>query len=594
MKLKNIKYITCAALLLSVASCKKDILQETNPNEVSTDIYFTNLKETNTGLNSVYNALLDEDILGIAQEAWRSDMGWPGFGRPIPNGSVKEGINFYFHSVTNSLEYVNNKWQACYKAIFFANQVIEALEKLQPTLKTADELALYKVQMGQARFVRGLMHFYLHSAYNKGSVIIRDKVPISADDYNKPLSSSQEVKDFFRADLKYAYDNLPAKYTAITDLGRATKGAAATILGTSFLYEKDYPTAKTYFNDVITNTDYGYALVKDLSLLFTTAGEFNSESIFELAYNTEHNVAISVFGDGVLSNTVGFLSTSNTGFFMPAWIISAYKNETVDINDPQNYYQDPTSPSGKRLYKLSKRARAMIATIEDEKTIFYKTDVTSANARFSSNGWGFGYYKKYLNYDILTAEGAGGTRGQRSSGKNITVNRLGDVYLMQAECLIKTGDVSGALKLMNAVRNRWALELLGPADAQYPGAQFNGTLYTDITLMNQLMYIDKPLEMSVEGNAIRWYDLRRWGILKSNFQNLASKTFYADSYTYTDLAGKSVTKAKTSVVTIAPANATGDAIINYEYDDAAINFNDNEAYLPIPSSELQANSALRK
>ena len=46
------------------------------------------------------------------------------------------------------------------------------------------------------------------------------------------------------------------------------------------------------------------------------------------------------------------------------------------------------------------------------------------------------------------------------SGKNITVNRLSDVYLMYAECLLETtNDITTALEYINKVRERWALPL---------------------------------------------------------------------------------------------------------------------------------------
>ena len=54
--------------------------------------------------------------------------------------------------------------------------------------------------------------------------------------------------DFFRADLEYAYANLPAQMELKT---RADAGAAATILGTSYLYEGKPLIAKVYFNDII-------------------------------------------------------------------------------------------------------------------------------------------------------------------------------------------------------------------------------------------------------------------------------------------------------------------------------------------------------
>jgi len=193
-----------------VVSCDDENLEVVNPNESSTGSFWKNLSDTNIGLSAAYNALLDEDIYMIVREGMRSDMGWPGFGRPIANAAANRIM--YELTYTNSSGYVTEKWNATYKAIFRANQVIEGLEGLEDGLTSEEEIESWTIQMGQARFIRGLMHFYLHSAYNQGSVIIRDKVPVDTEDFNKAVSPASEVIEFARRDLEFAYDNLPAVY----------------------------------------------------------------------------------------------------------------------------------------------------------------------------------------------------------------------------------------------------------------------------------------------------------------------------------------------------------------------------------------------
>ena len=263
-----------AASLL--VACDDDNLNEINPNNLSTSSFWKNLKDTNAGLAGAYNAMLNEDVLNILSEAIRSDMGWPGYGRPVTN---RDGLKtIYEQTYTQSDGIVQSKWDACYTVIFRANQVIGALDRIKETIAEQD-LGLWTLQMGQARFLRGLGHFYLHSSYNGGRIILRNKVPLTTEDFELPLSSAEEVKTFFREDLEYAFENLPSEYNnPETESGRATRGAAATILGTSYLYDKDYTTALPYLNSVINSGVY--ELVEDMTLLFTTAGEFNKESIF--------------------------------------------------------------------------------------------------------------------------------------------------------------------------------------------------------------------------------------------------------------------------------------------------------------------------
>ncbi len=53
--------------------------------------------------------------------------------------------------------------------------------------------------------------------------------------------------------------------------------------------------AEPLFYEVITDKRYGYELVQDLSKMFTTAGEFNSESILKYLIRST-NVLISEHG----------------------------------------------------------------------------------------------------------------------------------------------------------------------------------------------------------------------------------------------------------------------------------------------------------
>lgn len=586
LRIKNILLVFITACL--VLACNDDSLTETNPNNLSTSSFWKNLKDTNSGLAATYNAMLNENVLSLLSEGIRSDMGWPGYGRPVSN---RDGLRtIYEQTYTQSDGLVQSKWDACYTVIFRANQVIEGLERIKETV-SEDDMDLWTVQMGQARFFRGLGHFYLHSAYNNGSIIIRKIVPVTTEDFELPLSPANEVLAFFREDLEYAYENLPAQYKNPDDeAGRVTKGTAATILGTSYLYEKDYAAALPYFNNVIRSGVY--ELVEDINLLFTTAGEFNKESIFELNYTNDYRTDIGVWQNNVLTNQLAVKTTNNEGPNLPAWLVNEYKTDPMDFADERNKYEDPLSPGDFITRTVSLRTSSMVAIVNDDDPLnLYYGDVTGIKVALGNFSWGFGRYKKYTNHDTGTGEG-GDPRGSRASGKNIIVNRLADVYLMQAECYIKTGNVLEALELINAVRYRWALRLLGPPNPKWPISTFDNEAYTETSIMEHLMYVEKPLELSMEGHQIRWNDLRRWGVIGDNFQRLSEKTFYATDHAVRKLDG-TLGKARpsSSIGTEAvPPIGSGLNVIDYEYDEAAANYKpDLHDYYFIPLGEIRSN-----
>ena len=590
MKKINIKYILMlfVTACLSVA-CDDDNLTEVNPNNLSVSSFWMNLKDTDGGLTATYNAMLNENLLGILNEGIRSDMGWPGFGRPRSN---RDGLRTFYEQTYNESDgFIQAKWDACYTLIFRANQVIEALERIESNI-TEGERNNWISQMAQARFFRGLGHFYLHSSYNNGNVIIRNKVPLTTEDLEQPVSPAAEVLSFFREDLQFAFDNLPLQYNnPQSNSGRVTKGTAATILGTSFLYESQYEAAIPLFNGVIRSGVY--ELVDDMDLLFTRAGEFNAESIFELNYTNDFRTDIGVFQPDVLTNQLAVKTTNNEGPNLPVWLVNEYKVDPIDFADERNTYEVPSSLGTFEQRSVSLRTNAMVAIVDDDDPInLYYQQVTGIRIVLGNSGWGFGRYKKYTNHDIGTGEGGMDPRGSRASGKNIVVNRLAEVYLMQAECLIKTGNISGALELINTVRHRWALRLLGPPNPKWPSSTFDDEVYDETRLMEHLMFTEKPLELSLEGHQTRWNDLRRWGVIRENFQRLSEQTFYASNKQVRRLDGTLGRARPSSSIGTTPIPAVGNGlnIIDYEYEDAAINYTPElHDYYPIPLGEIRTN-----
>lgn len=612
------KHTSVILVLALLFSCSPD-LTETNPNYTNSSDYWKNLTDTNNGLTTVYSTLLSQYVFNIREEMVRSDMGYYSNVRPLPFPTGDLGYTFWYQTFTNNNQFIDRHWAACYRGIFRANQVIEALEKLQATTTVLDT-EKWTYQMAQARFLRGLFHFYLYNSYNGGKIVIENHTPVVTDDFFKSVSPAAEVIDFIRTDLLYAFNNLPSTPTA--EKARATKAAAATLLGTSYLYEKGQEAqAIPYFNSVINNPAYklfGTTPAQDPIKMFYTANEFNSESIFEVNFDGTFRPELGTFDEESTTTRNAFLSFSqNLLFSAPAWVAYEYKSEPMDIKDARNYKGGIlTNP----LRTVPLRASAMVILPDDMDTQNYNTagvssiDLTTAGLTLSASGATnpariFAYYKKYLNVDLFTGEAANPLGVQKSS-KNFMIHRLSEVYLMQAECLIKGGDIAGALSLINKIRARWGLVLYGSVGEFGNGRTYDGVVYDAGSLMRKLMYVDKPLETSAEGHATRFTDLRRWGLLPSRFTELANKTYYVNDITYAKTIepnkGSNVTKYKAIVVdniakVIIRSNPAGDNLANHtvpnEFSEAAKNpftAGGGYDYLPLPSNEIGRNPNLNK
>ncbi len=611
MKTYKIKQlILCAGVFAGMVSCD-DYLTEVNPNEVQKTEYYKNLNETESGLTAVYATLRTQELLNIQMESYRSDLAYPGFGRPYPTDDSY--TKWYYHTYDNSTAEIQNKWAAIYKGLFRANQVIEGLNKLKASGALTTELMQqqWDEQMGQALFFRGTFHYYLSITFRHtdgNCAIIADKVAESLKEFHKPLSSVEEVLTFARKDLKKAYEMLPTKYDANAvskGEGRVTRATAATILGNSYLLTttKDDPnfmdnidSAMVYYADVVDNAEYGLKLVEDFSLINTYAGEFNTESIFEISYSKNHNSELSSWDENTMYNRLGFASENMS---VPVWLIHEYASEQMDPLDERNYYDsipnlETPEVTFRRPRLVTLRNSSMLAVVNDIHTSYYDSELVTEDILSQNWGYGFAFYRHYTEADITT-----GKRGNWYNGKNVVVNKLSEVMINYAECMIYKGQVKEALDMLNQIRRRWGLVLLGPDDGLgiYTYDNIN---YEADELLEHLMYTEKPLETSIEGYQTRWTDLRRWGIVEKRYQKLANMVFYATSFTYR-VNGKDYSKWNSMIVDEEPV-VTGTPVplntIDYEYDKTATTILIDKAkynyYYPIPLNEVQNNMNIAK
>jgi len=607
---RNILFSTIVALmgLFITTSCVDDMLEQSNPNGINKEDYFTNLDESETALNALYGTMRNHWIVSAKAESFRADIAHPG----RRSGNVNATEENYNQTFINTSTDLDKKWAAYYEGIFRANQLIEGLNKMRKNLDASNEelLIRWEEQMGQARFFRGLYHFYAHSLYNGGKILIRDTVPVRLTDFDTPLSESEDVISFFRSDLEYAFEKLPLTFD---ESGKVTKGTAATILGTSHLYEQEYELAKGYFDKVI--NEYGYELEYDMAKIFTDAGEFNSESIMEVAFSSEFLPELSQWDESSFHNRwarefAPWKYKGSTTIVPSAWLSWEYTNEPLDPKDERNLAKDYDGDGNPDLRGVSLRASAMVALAPDFEREYYLYPAPVYGNMFQNLTPAF--WKKYTNHDITDNENTVmGTNWK--SPCNIVMNRLSDVMLMQAECLLLgDGDVDGALKLINDVRRRWGLVLLG-TEAQsdkYNAVDhtFDDVAYDVASLMQHLMYKERPLELSAEGHSIRAIDMRRWQevpelnfTIKGRFEFLNSDLYHLVTYTFpepipnVDKPGKTVSSRAACHIQKGAANdsenETAVAMPN-EFGNAANFFTDDKAYLPIPLSEIQNNQAL--
>ena len=549
MKQHKLHILLISALAI-IYSCSDDRLDLENPNNLSADSFWSSESDLQQGLIATYAALQLDGLFGGAsatQHPVRSDTG-----RPNNWNANAIGLNKLAYNENSDI--VKKRWRDCYIGIYRANQVLANINNIE--LPSSSRIQIE----AEAKFLRGFYYYSLYRGYNNGSVIIHTTVPESSEDFYKSPSPAEDVYNLILSDLEFAYNNLPEQYENNQDIGRATWGAAAAMLGKLFINEHNYTDAKDKFQEIINSNLYG--LTANIGDNFDIEHEMNNESIFEIPFSTElksgtsNGAADGPLGSEATSRARTLATTQGGGYrtIMPSYYITMlFKNDVMDINNPIN-----ANRTGNANYSI--RASLSIAIADDDNTTLYQRP---SNQGGGYNNFEASYLKKFQNWTLFTES------DQSISGINERAIRLADIKLLYAECLLMLDEsYNEALEQVNAVRQRAGVVLL------------NSTDYNSESLMEHIMWVERPLELMFEGHDTRWEDLTRWGKVQEQYNLLASKRYV--------LIQKNLYEFDPNIHT----NFTEETALK-EFEDAAQAYQPGtHNYFPIPSTEQNSNPNL--
>ena len=223
-------------------------------------------------LNASYSGLQDLGVYGRAYWAlfeMRSDNTDQG---PDATGLARQytEINQFTEDPLN--EQVDAAWSGSYKVIANCNVILDRIENV-----VAIEAALKNRIKGEAIFLRSLMFYHLAVAF--GNIPLQ-LTPFSSGDVLSQVDATV-VYDQLVSDLTIAENNLPISYP-IDNVGRATKGAAATLLAKVQLTLGNTSEAETTLHRIVDN--YNYKLLPNYADIWGPDNENSEESIFEVQF----------------------------------------------------------------------------------------------------------------------------------------------------------------------------------------------------------------------------------------------------------------------------------------------------------------------
>ena len=264
-------YILAGLLALTLTACKEKFLNLAPVSAVNTSSYYQTQSDILTALNGAYGALQFNGQYGqlyVVAEIPSDDT------TPVLSGSVTDQDEFDKFYVRTTNPFILARWSDGYRGIYRCNTVVDRIAGI-----TMDE-TLKKRIVGEAKFLRALMYFNLVRVFGDVPLVLTEITdPLQGYEYGRaPVADvyAQIIKDLSDAEAA-----LPATY-GVADVGRATSGAAKSLLGKVYLTQKRYADAASKLKEVI---DLGiYALLPNYADLFVAANKNSKESIFEVQY----------------------------------------------------------------------------------------------------------------------------------------------------------------------------------------------------------------------------------------------------------------------------------------------------------------------
>ncbi len=448
-----------AMLLAALAGCSKDLNIEQNGALSQNDYYQTD-EEIESAISTVYSF-------------WRSwytsrvDM-LDTFSDDISKGGIN--VNWFgdwklrnIYTYNSGNEGLETYYKDCYIQIYYCNLVLD---------KATGNSDIQKRCIAEAKFFRAFSYFELAALWGE-TVPVVDHL-LTSDEYHVTRSQPGELWALVEQDLKDAISVLPAK-KALNDptANRVTKGAAQTVLGKAYLWQKKYQEAADAFEAVIGSGLY------DLW-----------DGDYDLLLHVEANYCCEKVLDAIVPNDQANVSTNSINRAIGRWGYQGFATSLMSLSPEAKskfYSGDNYFPPRKGLYD------AFLAEEGENGYRFKSTlrtvwELQDEGCTVTTDMPDHDLYFNWKNRPLQSDRMSTGVSSTSNQYINLPFIRYAEVLLLAAEAQLRAGNQAKADTYLNKVRTR----------AKLP--------FKTATL--DAIKLEKRLELCFEGT--RYMDLVRW------------------------------------------------------------------------------------
>jgi starch-binding outer membrane protein, SusD/RagB family len=450
MKSKFLKYlfVTGLGLTMILFSCTKLdekvyselIAEQFNPTEsdvasVMGPIY-SNLRNVVAGWAGLYDVVEESSDLIVT---------------PVrPNGWDDGGMyrRMHKHTWTPEEYHTGALWNRIYSGVNHANRALYMIESGQLPIATGKENYIAEIKVARAFY-----YYLLLDNFGNVPIVTQFDVP---DGFLPTQSTRKQVYDFVESEIKSNIELL-SEANDPTTYGRFNKWAAYTILAKIYLNAQVYTGTPQWTacidacNKVLTSGKYQLEPV--YSDLFKTNNEGSTETVFAVPFD-------DIYGPWLHwhMKTLHPLNQTTYNLLESPWGGSCAIPQFINTYSPNDKRLAQTWIRGQQF---SSNGDSLFCNLGADKMglpLNFINFVQSADYSAEDEGYRMGKYEIKM-----------GAKGQLSN--DVPFFRLADVMMMKAECLLRTGDASGAASIVTEVRRR---SFDNSADAIVTGAQLQG------------------------------------------------------------------------------------------------------------------------
>ena len=370
---------------------------------------------------------------------------------------------------------LGNEWGTLYEGITRCNMVLAKVPLI------VMDTALQARILAEARFLRAWYYSNLINVFGDVPVILE---PLNGDQLQITQSPAKDIYEtVIEPDLLIAIKTLPSIYSG-ADVGRATNGAAMSLLAKVYLFQNKWDSAATTAGNVVNSNQY--SLMQVYSQDFSATHKNNPESVFEVQMMSGQNPLIG---------------NSLNQWFAPA-VYGGYYFDAPTQGFVDDFEINPAGIVDPRLdYTVGRDSASWFNGLV-----------------FSSTWSPTGYLTRKFQQSASEAPIIG------DGSVDYMAIRFADVLLFYAEALNESGHSAQALIPLNQVRKRaresYLYDSSLPAYTDtlglrtVPPGLLPDIITTSQTNLRSIIQHERRVELGFEFH--RYFDVIRWGATYSN------------------------------------------------------------------------------